>query len=189
MLRCRELMKTIFTLPKRTGWWACVIVILMACGFSGQAQDAGMPFGPIGEADAQRLAEFAKKSGFDLKRETDLIYGKKDEEALARFFRFSISFSALDNNARTYGQILYSILLNLGEEMGEENFVKVLDRQSADVQQRVRDYLYFPILVVAKEKRKETEDETRRAHPALFPISFQFGRGDPVFAREAEQLK
>jgi len=44
----------------------------------------GMPFGPVGDADVDRLADFAKKSGFDLKPEMERIY-KKDEEALAGF--------------------------------------------------------------------------------------------------------
>ena len=73
--------------------------------------------------------------------------------------------------------------------IGEEAYVKILDRQSAEVQQRVRDYFYYPLLIVAKEHRKELEAETRKMHPALFPESFRFGRGDPVFAKEAEQLK
>ncbi|MEY2530944.1 MAG: hypothetical protein QOI96_1029 [Verrucomicrobiota bacterium] len=164
-----------------------LITSLAFCG-SIYAQDAGMPFGPIGDADVERLAEFAKKSGFDLKREIDQVYNK-DEEALARLFRFSLSFKTLDRDARTYGQIVYSSLLNLGEMIGEEAYVKVLDRQSAEVQQRVRDYFYYPLLIVAKERRKEREEETRKNHPVLFPKTFQFGRGDPVFAKEAEQLK
>jgi hypothetical protein len=73
--------------------------------------------------------------------------------------------------------------------ISEEAYVKVLDRQSAEVQQRVRDYFYYPLLIVAKERRKEREEETRKNHPALFPRTFQFGRGDPVFAKETEQLK
>ena len=53
---------------------------------SALAQDDGMPFGRIGDADVDRLAEFAKKSGFDLKPEMERVY-KKDEEALARLFK------------------------------------------------------------------------------------------------------
>lgn len=164
-----------------------LITSLAVCG-SIYAQDAGMPFGPIGDADVERLAEFAKKSGFDLKREMERVHNK-DEEALARVFRFSLSFKTLDGNARTYGQIVYNSLLNLDEVIGVDAYVNVLDRQSADVQQRVRDYLYYPLLIMTKEHRKETEAETRKMHPTLFPGSFQFGRGDPVFAKEAEQLK
>ena len=77
----------------------------------------GMPFGPVGEADMDRLAEFAKKSGFDLKPEMERVH-EKDEEALARLFKFSLAFKTLDANARTYGQIIYSSFLNLGEGIG-----------------------------------------------------------------------
>ena len=141
----------------------------------------GMPFGPVGEADVNRLAEFAKKSGFDLKPEMERVY-KKDEEALARLFKFSLAFKTLDANARTYGQIIYSSLLNLGEAIGVDSYVKVLDRQSPEVQQRVRDFLYYPILRVPNERRAEVEQENSRMYPTLFPKGFQFGHDDPVFA-------
>jgi hypothetical protein len=140
----------------------------------------GMPFGPVGEADVDHLAEFAKKSGFDLKPEMERVY-KKDEEALARLFKFSLAFKTLDANARTYGQIVYSSFLNLGEGIGVDAYVKVLDRQSPEVQQRVRDFLYYPMLRVPKEHRGEVEQETNRMYPTLFRKGFQFGHDDPVF--------
>jgi hypothetical protein len=145
------------------------------------AQDDGMPFGPVGDADVDRLAEFAKKSGFDLKPEMERVY-KKDEEAPAHLFKFSLAFKTLDANARTYGQIVYSSLLNLGEAIGVDAYVKVLDRQSPAVQQRVRDFLYYPMLRVPKEHQGEVEQENSRMYPTFFPKGFQFGHDDPVFA-------
>jgi hypothetical protein len=109
---------------------------------------------------------------------------KTDEDALARLFKFSLAFNALDTKARTYGQILYSSFLNFGEAMGVDAYVKVVDRQSPEVQQRVRDFLYYPILRVPKEHRKEVEEENNRIYPNLFPKSFQFGRDDLVFAKQ-----
>lgn len=156
-----------------------LFVPVLACGFI-QAQDDGMPFGSIDKTDVDRLEELARASGFDWTAEMERVY-KKDEEALARFFKLSLAFKALDANARAYGQVVYSSLLNLGEMMGVEAYVKVLDRQSADVQQRIRDFLYFPMLRVPKEHRKEAEEETRKMYPTLFPPEFQFGRGDPIF--------
>ena len=125
-----------------------IVVLLLAATVTAAERTPGpvpdgRPFGPVGEADVDRLAEFAKKSGFDLKREMERVY-KKDEEALARLFKFSLAFKTLDANARTYGQIIYSSLLNLGEAIGVDAYVKVLDRQSPEVQQRVRDFLYYP---------------------------------------------
>ena len=158
-----------------------VALVTLAC--SSHAQDDGMPLGPVGGADVDRLAEFAKKSGFNLKAETERVY-QKDEEALARLFQFSLVFKTLDANARTYGQILYSSLLNLGEAIGVDGYVKVLDRQSPEVQQRVRDFLYYPMLRVPKEHRRQVEEENGRIYPTLFPKGFQFGHDDPVFAKE-----
>ena len=104
-------------------------------------------------------------------------------EALARLFKFSLAFKTLDANARTYGQIIYSSLLNLGEGVGVDAYVKVLDRQSPAVQQRVRDFLYYPMLRVPKEHRREVEQENSRMYPTLFPKGFQFGH-DPVFVNQ-----
>jgi hypothetical protein len=91
----------------------------------------------------------------------------------------------VDPDARAYGQVLYSSLLNLGEVIGVDEYVKVLDRQSAEVQQRVRNFLYFPVLAVPKEHRAEVEQETIRSYPTLFPKGFQFGHNDPIFAKSS----
>jgi len=155
--------------------------LVVSCSL--HAQDDGMPFGQIGDADVDRLAEFAKKSGFDLKPEMERVY-KKDEAALARLFKCSLAFKTLDANARTYGQIIHSSLLNLGEAIGVDAYVKILDRQSPQVQQRVRDFLYYPMLRVPKEHRKEVEEENSRAYPTLFPKGFEFGHDDPIFAKK-----
>src|SRR3982751_6232762 len=101
-----------------------IVSLMLTCSL--HAQDDGMPFGQIGEADVARLEEFAKKSGFDWEPEMKRVY-QKDEEALGRFFRLSLAFSKLDDHARAYGQALYSSLLNLGEQIGVEGYVKVLD--------------------------------------------------------------
>src|SRR5947209_8172702 len=61
-----------------------IVIACLAICCSGHAQDDGMPFGQIGDADVDRLVQFAKKSGFDLKPEMERVY-KKDEEALALF--------------------------------------------------------------------------------------------------------
>jgi len=60
-------------------------------------------------------------------------------------------------------------------------YLKVLDRQPDEVQQRVRDFLYYPLLRMPKEKRKENQEEIHRMYPRLFPTDFKFGRNDPIF--------
>jgi hypothetical protein len=148
----------------------------------------GMPFGRVEEADIERLYEFAAKRGFDLKGEMTRIYSqgdKLDEAALGRVFVFSRQFNALDKNARTYGHIIFCSLLNIGEVIGIPAYVKIIDRQPVDVQQRIRDFLFYPIAHrVPKAEWKATLDENRQASPGLFPKDFQFGRGDPIFARD-----
>ena len=148
----------------------------------------GMPFGRIEEADVDRLWKFASSRGFDLKAEMARVYSrghKLDEDALGRAFVFSRQFNALDKNARTYGQIIFSSLLNIGEVIGVPAYVMIIDRQPADVQQRIRDFLFYPIArQVPKAQWKATLDENRRVYLGLFPKDFRFGRSDPIFAKE-----
>ena len=152
----------------------------------GPAPD-GMPFGRVEDADVDRLQEFALKRGFDLKAEMARVYGenKVDEDALGRVFIFSRQFNTLDKNARTYGQIVYSSLLNVGEHIGVPTYVKIIDRQPPDVQQRVRDFLFYPVTRSAPKSRWEDAlSESREMYPGLFPKGFQFGHDDPIFANE-----
>ena len=146
----------------------------------------GMPFGRIVEEDVDHLQEFAiKRAGVDLKAEITQAYGKRtvDEDALARVFAFSRQFNTFDNYARTYGQIIYTNLLKLGEEIGVPAYARIIDRQPADVRQRIRDFLFYPYTrQVPKEHWKESLEETRRTYPGLFPNGFQFGRNDPIFS-------
>ena len=159
-----------------------VAVAMLAPAVSVHAQTSKdpTPFGPIGEVDVDQLMKFARTRGFDLQPEMQRIY-KKDEDALARLFALSQGFKRFDKNARTYGQIMYTCWIRFGDAYGVELYLKVLDRQSDDVQQRVRDFLYYPLLRLPKEKRKENQEEIRRMYPRLFPTDFQFGHNDPIF--------
>lgn len=161
-----------------------IIVVLLTICFAGCAAGDGMPFGQITEFDVERLEEFARSTGFALTKEMQRAYDK-DTKALARVFQFSTTFTRLDRNARTYGQIVYSSFLRLGETMGVEAYAKILSAQSSAVQQRVRDFLYFPVTQVPQRQRKEAEIETRRDYPTLFPPTFHFGRNDPLFPMRA----
>ncbi len=146
----------------------------------------GMPFGRMEDADLDRLQEFATARGFDLKAEMARVYGSNavDEDALGRVFIFSRQFDTLDKNARAYGQIIYSSLLNIGEHIGVPAYAKIIDRQPADVQQRIRDFLFYPAAHdVPTARWKAALDEERQICPGLFPKDFQFGHGDPIFAK------
>jgi hypothetical protein len=147
---------------------------------NAQSSNVAAPFGQISEVDVDQLMKFGRARDFDLQPEMERIY-KKDEEALARLFRLSLKFKKFDRKARTYGQIMYSCWLKFGELYGVDLYLKVLDRQPDEVQQRVRDFLYYPLLRMPKEKRKENLEEIRRMYPRLFPTDFHFGRNDPIF--------
>jgi hypothetical protein len=156
----------------------------LAFAFPINAQDSNgaTPFGPLGEVEIDQLMKLGRARGFDLQPEIQRIY-RKDEDALARLFNFSLAFKKFDRNARTYGQIMYNCWLRFGESYGVDLYLKVLDRQSADVQQRVRDFLYYPLLRMPKDKRKENQEEIHRMYPRLFPADFQFGHNNPIFGK------
>jgi hypothetical protein len=105
-----------------------------------------------------------------------------DADALGRVFAFSLTFNSLDQNARTYGQIIFSSLLNIGEVVGVPAYAKIIDRQPPKVQQRIRDFLFYPIAQrVPKKEWPRAFEENQRVYPGLFPKSFQYGRDDPLF--------
>jgi hypothetical protein len=159
---------------------ALATVLTLTSPAQAQGTKNAAPFGPIGEVDVDQLMKFGRARGFDLQPEMQRIY-KKDEDALARLFGLSLGFKKFNKNARTYGQIMYDCWLKFGEAYGVELYLKILDRQPDDVQQRVRDFLYYPLLRMPKEKRKENLEEIRKMYPRLFPTDFQFGHNDPIF--------
>jgi hypothetical protein len=169
-------------------------IVLMAAALAGcsstnvqpdaasQSADDGMPFGKITDSDTDHLMEFARAQGFDLSSELQKAYAK-DTNALARVFSFSTSFKTLDQDARTYGQVIYSSLLNLGETLGPEQYSAVVVAQSPEVQQRVRDFLYYPTTLAPQKERAQVDKEVREDFPILFPKDYQFGHDDPLFKR------
>jgi hypothetical protein len=172
--------------PRHLNHGVMVMVLALLAILAGplpvgaQGSKDATPFGLIGEVDVDQLMKFGKARGFDLEPEMQRIY-KKDEDALARLFGLSLKFKTFDRKARTYGSIMYSCWLKFGEAYGVDLYLKVLDRQPDEVQQRVRDFLYYPLLRMPKEKRKENVEEMRRMYPRLFPTDYQFGRNDPIF--------
>ena len=163
---------------------ACTVITaaILAAPFSLYAQTIGerMPFGPLGEVEMDQLIKFGRARGFDLQPELERVY-KKDEDPLARLFGLSLKFKRFDRNARAYGQVIYSSFAKFSETDSVDFYLKILDRQSADVQQRIRDLLYYPLLRLPKDKRKENQEEISRVYPRLFPADFKFGRNDPIF--------
>lgn len=141
-----------------------------------------MPFGKITEADTVRLTQFAKNQGLDLGVEGKKAYAE-DKEALARIFRLSLAFESFDQNARTYGQVVFSSLLNLGESMGVKEYSRVLAAQEPAVRQRVRDFLFYPMTSGPRKDRAQVAKEVRVDYPELFPKDYQFGINDSLFKK------
>lgn len=166
----------------------CVAAITRAEKWSSP----GDPYGPLEQSDLVTLQKFAVKSGVDLNAVLKQSYSrdrKTREEALGRFFRFSLKFRDFDQNARTYGQLLLNTFLNLGEWYGVKPYTDVLNLQPADVQQRVRDFFLYPDSLLPSEERDEAKAAYMQGYPPLFPPHFQFARGDSLFvARDYPEI-
>jgi len=173
---------------------AAVLVAVFGCiarspesGAAAQSSGDGVPSGAspnsATEGDVEQLVRFAKKQGVDLRSDLDKA-NEKDKAALARVFRFSLNFKSLDQNARTYGQLIFNSLINLAEVMGREQYSEVVVAQEPRVRQRIRDLLYSRVVLSVPEKhRAEVEKEVRGDFPKLFPNDYQFGHDDPLFQK------
>ena len=98
-----------------------------------------------------------KSKGVDLTKELELAY-KNDDSALSEVFLFSLRFKTLDDNARTYGQIIWSSLLNMAEARGTDWYYKLVAHQPLKVRQRIRDFLHF-----AADKEEPTHEKEMSA--------------------------
>jgi len=145
--------------------------------------NTGMPFGLIGERELDRLQAFAQSAKVDLMADVRTAY-QGDEAALARVFAFSTRFEQLDTNARAYGQIVYSAMLNLGGQRGLPWFARIVTTQPPAIRQRVRDFLFFDATQAPQKERSSAEAAARRSAPDLFPADYVFGAGNPLFKRQ-----
>lgn len=149
----------------------------------------GMPFGKITDEDVEALGAFSRSKGYDLLGDIDKAYEKKDAAALGRVFQFSTEISSLDRSGRAYGQIIYSSFLNLGEEWGVERYAKVIDAQKPDVQQRIRDFILYPLASLPEKKRNKYEKSHKKDYPEVFPPGYRFGRDNPLIPKPLETTK
>lgn len=144
--------------------------------------NTGMPFGLIEPKHIDALMDDARRSQVDLAGDVRAAC-TGDEAALARVFAFSAHFERLDKKARTYGQIVYSAMLNLGEQRGRAWFAAQVAAQPPAIRQRVRDFLYYDATQAPRKIRARIESDTRRSAPELFPADYVFGAGNPLFPR------
>ena len=149
----------------------------------------GYPFGKVNDEDIAHLMAFAKAEHADLSGDLELAYRKSDDAALSRAFLFSLKLRKLDDDARTYGQIIFSSFLNLGDAKGGiERYSHVVAAQPKPVRQRIRDFIFYPETRGTREERVEAYKAVREEFPLLFPADYVFGSGNPLFKDLANQL-
>lgn len=112
--------------------------------------------------------------------ELERIYqgGYEKEDSFDRVFAFASKFERLDDNARTYGHMIWSSLLNIGDVIGVPAYVVMINRQPPDVQQRIRDFLFYP------GQNPESRAIYDEVYPGLFPKEYRFGQDNPIFAQQ-----
>jgi hypothetical protein len=147
---------------------------------SGEDLDTGTPYGQLTEEAIQALYSFAKARGIDLKAQYARAHnGERD--GLEQILSLSVHFDALDIRARMYGNFVYACLLNLVDSYGEQYFAEALDSQSAQAQQRVRDFLVYPLFQLPQEERETQLREAREELPLISPDAYVFGQHDSLF--------
>ncbi len=160
----------------------CAFALPAFTGASEADYDTGMPFGPVGEPQVNALVQFSKTQGLDLVSELSRAY-KRDRKALATVFRFSLKFDRLDDHAKTYGHLIYCAFFYFGESPDGHVFWDVLAEQKPEVQQRIRDFLFYDVTQAPKKIRKKAEKAARKTCPMLFPKDYVFGRDNPIFGK------
>jgi hypothetical protein len=141
----------------------------------------GEPYGRITDHDIDRLVNFAKSKSYDMYPDLKNAFDG-DVNALSRIFAFSTSFDNFNLDARTYGQIIYNSFLSLGEGIGPQKYSDVVNIQKPEVQQRIRDFIYYPITLVPTNKKSEVEKEVRSEYTGLFPSEYKFSEGNQLFS-------
>lgn len=159
----------------------CLALLIPSAGSAQPTgHNTGMPFGRIQQADVTHLQAYATTLRVDLLGDMKRAY-EQDDEALARVFAFSLHFSELNRDARTYGQLIYSSFLNLAERYGIERYSELVAAQPIAVRQRIRDFIYYDATLAPKKTRKDVEASSRKSAPRLFPPDYVFGSGNPLF--------
>jgi hypothetical protein len=159
---------------------ALLLIGTSACSTRPVGHDQGMPYGRVEPADVERLEAYARRAGLNLTEEMTRAY-RGDADALARVFALSLEFSHLDQNAKTYGQLIYSSFLNLGERRAGDFFVATVVNQPERVQQRIRDFLFYVVTQAPRKQQAEAEANMRKEFPTLFPSNYVFGAEGSLF--------
>jgi hypothetical protein len=166
---------------------ATIVLICLSCWSCSSLQrraeapetDTGLPFGAMTDEDVDRFRAWAQQQGVDIA--TAMNRAEADEPAgFDEIFRTAGLFRSLDMNAAIYGNILYSLFLRKAEANGCDRFGASVDAQPSDIQQRVRDFLYYPVQASGSA---EVEREARTDCPRLFPKKYRFAQSNSIFRK------
>ena len=159
---------------------AAFMIAMVAPAYAGR--DDGRPFGPMDDGEVQVFTSYAATHGVDLEAEMMKAYSG-NPEGLARVFGLASDFRTFDANVKVFGNILYSTLLNMGEQRGVDIIVDAIDLIPQSERQRIRDFLFFPVMSSPKAYRAEAERDARESFPKLFPPDYQFSQGDALLLK------
>lgn len=166
------------------------VVTVLCCGSIVAAADkppywpctanGDEPFGHFSDSEVEQLSEFASTHDVDLQATLEKV-ASGDRDALETVLRLSAEFGELGVPARLYGNLLVAIFLNLGEANGPDYFIGTMTSLKPVLQQRIRDFLWYPIFCIPDENRGHIESEYRKEFPRLWPADYVFGKDDPLF--------
>jgi hypothetical protein len=147
-----------------------------AQGIHGTYDDIALP---TPEERAQ-LEQFAMSQGVDL--EGTLKDLPEDPKAWGNIFEISLHFNRFDRQAEVYGYQLFTAFSYFVDGAGEARFAKMIDSQSPQVRQRVRDFLYYEAIDPSPKVTGNNERLLRLQLKLIFPASYSFAVNDPIFA-------
>ena len=161
-----------------------IVFALIVLTLAGRAlgNDEGTPFGKISQSDYNKLGTLARTHGIDIESEIGKVYDKKDAAALGRIFKLALFFETLDPVTKAYGQVIFSSFLTMSESK-DFNYAAVVAAQKPEIQQRIRDFIYYPISQSSGAERTEADKGIRVEAPLLFPADYVFGHNDPIFKK------
>jgi hypothetical protein len=128
-----------------------------------------------------RLEQFAMAQGVDLDGTLKEL-PEDDPKAWGNLFAIALHFDRFDRQAEVDGYQLFTAFSYFVESAGEAGFARMIDFQSPQVRQRVRDFLYYEAVVPSAEMTRNNERLLRMQLKLIFPAGYSFALDDPVFA-------
>jgi hypothetical protein len=136
------------------------------------------------DKDIDRLQKFALKNNVDFKALLLDEPGMPEEHsAWTKIFSLSLNFKKLDRNAYVYGHIIHGsfIYFVVDAHGGVEKYNQLLNIQTPEVRQRIKDFLFYDAAGAPIAHRETLEKKYRTLWPIIFPDLYIFGKGNSLF--------